>query len=231
MAKPPIGFKSKPEPPKLKPKRNDSCERPKSWPRPHVGRTRAGARPKVFGIGLHKTGTTSLYEAMKMLGYTPAAHYLTEHEYANIERYAFANDMPIDLRYPRLHAKFPDAKFILTVRDREAWVESLARHIAHAKRANNARYNQDHRAAYGEDYPEEPLLTQRYDQHYREVFEYFSRQEELGNFDFKTQFLQLDLCAMDSENAWFELCMFLDISPGPFIMGPSFPCKNVGVGK
>ncbi len=191
----------------------------------------SSAKPKVFGIGLHKTGLTSLSRAMRTIGYGPVVQCPSEREYADIAKYAFANDMPIDMRYPRLHCQFPDAKFILTVRDFPDWLESALRHSRHAE-ATGADWNHaDQRAAYGVDFPDEELLLARFDRHYNEVFTYFNTQAELGNFHFETQFLQLDICAMDCENTWFELCKFLGIDPGPFIMGMAFPCDNVGVGK
>ncbi|MFM6208709.1 MAG: sulfotransferase, partial [Planktothrix sp.] len=77
---------------------------------------------KVFGIGLAKTGTTSLAGAMKMLGYA-SKHYLLNPN-VDILKYEFLGDMPIQTRYKQYDQEYPGSKFILTVRDQESWLRS-----------------------------------------------------------------------------------------------------------
>ena len=106
--------------------------------------------PKVFGIGLQKTGTSSLDAAFRILGYrtdkgvflnTPNKKNslwidppLTNHKVlARVlpilqEKEAFS-DNPWPLLYRELDALFPDSKFVLTVREPQSWLASLIRHF------------------------------------------------------------------------------------------------------
>ena len=104
-------------------------------------------RSKVFGVGFSKTGTTSLEKALEILGYrvcrghwkNPHTFYLLAlyihgdyEEILRISRYydGFA-DGPwggTDL-YLKLLEWYPDAKFILTVRDGEKWYGSFEKLI------------------------------------------------------------------------------------------------------
>jgi hypothetical protein len=102
--------------------------------------------PKVFCIGLNKTGTTSLDRALKDLGYLmghqPTAELLLEpwsrRDFGPIIEFAKSadafQDIPFSLpfTYQALDGAFPDARFLLTVRaDAEEWYRSLTRF--HAK--------------------------------------------------------------------------------------------------
>ena len=82
---------------------------------------------KIFGVGLGRTGTVSLARAMRVLGYT------VKHNPSNIgavKAYDFCNDIFISARYKFFDYVFPQAKFVLTVRDLESWIESSCRHAA-----------------------------------------------------------------------------------------------------
>jgi len=76
---------------------------------------------KIFGVGLGRTGTVSLARAMRVLGYS------VKHNPSKIETvkdYDFCNDIFIAARYKFLDYIFPYAKFILTIRDVDSWVNS-----------------------------------------------------------------------------------------------------------
>ncbi|WP_295888478.1 sulfotransferase, partial [uncultured Thiohalocapsa sp.] len=89
---------------------------------------------KIFCIGLSKTGTTSLTEALKILGYDAVHWYATKHAFRYtddggididwdfFERHDAFADTPIARIYPQLDERYPDAKFILTLRDEDAWL-------------------------------------------------------------------------------------------------------------
>lgn len=79
---------------------------------------------KIFGVGLGKTGTTSLAHAMYELGFK------TSHGIKSIDSIGgnqFCNDISVACRYKFLDYIFPAAKFILTVRDEDSWVKSCKR--------------------------------------------------------------------------------------------------------
>jgi len=114
---------------------------------------------KIFGIGLNKTGTTSLKQVFVHLGF---AHFhrkprLLKHwkkrEYDEIfewiEGYTTFEDWPWPLMVPELLERYPTAKFILTRRkDPETWVESLKRQSERTNPDNNPR-----QVIYGYSYP------------------------------------------------------------------------------
>lgn len=105
--------------------------------------------PKVFGIGFQKTGTSSLDEAFRILGYrtdkgvfinAPAkrdsifidppltsAKVLERVLPIAQEKDAFS-DNPWPLLYRELDRLFPGSQFVLTVRDSQQWLTSLVRH-------------------------------------------------------------------------------------------------------
>lgn len=96
---------------------------------------------KVFVIGFNKTGTTTLYNTLKGLqfkmGDQRVAEVLTYFMYKNndfteLEHYCITaeafQDVPFSFpqRFKKFHKLYPDAKFILTIRDSsEQWYNSL----------------------------------------------------------------------------------------------------------
>ena len=99
-------------------------------------------RPKVFGIGMGKTGTTSLERAFIELGYRIGPQATFERHFdawaagefgaflADIERFEAFQDVPFCLpkAYRLLYEHFPNSKFVLTVRDSSIqWYDSLCR--------------------------------------------------------------------------------------------------------
>jgi hypothetical protein len=99
-------------------------------------------RPKIFCIGYNKTGTTSLEKELTELGYKMPNQarqemlvveelYRGNHVplYTLCKRYDAFQDMPFSqgITYAIADALFPGSKFILTVREPNAWFESLAR--------------------------------------------------------------------------------------------------------
>jgi hypothetical protein len=92
--------------------------------------------PKVFGIGLSKTGTTSLYAALMRLGIRTLTYrhleatglddwregrFATDY-LAGAEA---ATDIPIPTYFRELDELYPGSKFILTERPLVPWLESL----------------------------------------------------------------------------------------------------------
>lgn len=103
--------------------------------------------PKIFCIGNNKTGTTSLQQFFKDHGYNVAPQRPFEKladEYINrnwepiiqlCKKYQVFQDVPFSNKfmYIILHHAFPNAKFILSVRDSsEQWYNSITKF--HAKK-------------------------------------------------------------------------------------------------
>ena len=93
---------------------------------------------KVFGLGLSKTGTSSLGEALNMLG-IKTIHYphdqktyddLTNGNYrlSVLEEYQGIVDISVAPFYAQLDRIYPDSKFILTVRNKDSWLRSIEIH-------------------------------------------------------------------------------------------------------
>lgn len=77
---------------------------------------------KIFGIGLPRTGTTSVAVTMMDLGYR------TAHVCHNPEIYEHGDcfiDSPVYIEYPELDKRYPSSKFIYTYRDAQAWERSF----------------------------------------------------------------------------------------------------------
>jgi hypothetical protein len=94
---------------------------------------------KFFGIGLSRTGTLSLTQALSALG-IEAVHYpndartqeeLTKGCYALslLQTVQAVTDIPVSPFYPQFDKAFPDSKFILTTRSTDTWLASVERHF------------------------------------------------------------------------------------------------------
>lgn len=80
----------------------------------------------VWGIGLTRTATTSLNQALEILGYR-ALHYPTLAQLLH-EPIEAATDEPVAVTYKYLDFLYPNSKFILTERDEDEWIRSTAAH-------------------------------------------------------------------------------------------------------
>jgi Sulfotransferase domain len=179
---------------------------------------------RIFGIGMHKTATTSLHKAFGILGFDSLhwgrgeAPLIWEEVNAagrsmTLERFYAACDMPIPLLYRKLDEAYPGSKFILTIRDEAKWLKSVERLWDPDYNASRWQWdvwpisNRLHKAMYGRtDFDAETFLA-RYRRHNAEVREYFEHRPD-------------DLLVMDMEtDGWPELCTFLD-QPMPSVKYP-----------
>jgi 3'-phosphoadenosine 5'-phosphosulfate (PAPS) 3'-phosphatase len=173
---------------------------------------------KIFGIGLSKTGTSSLAHALEILGFRVK-------DYPGIERYSAGDldaaisddvlsefdaftDTPIPSFYRELDEKFPGSKFILTVRDSDGWLKSCKKQFTQklADKQNEA-HNGLFMDLYNSTIFDETKFREGYDRFVEGVEQYFQdRPEDL---------LVMDVVGGDS---WDKLCTFLecDIPVIPF---------------
>ena len=94
---------------------------------------------KVFGIGFHKTGTSSLAAALYILGYNVTGFYgahdpdiderALDIAYDLADRFDAAQDTPWFLFFRELDVKYPGSKFILTIRPPQPWISSVVKHF------------------------------------------------------------------------------------------------------
>lgn len=92
---------------------------------------------KVFGLGLTHTATSSLSEALNTLGIRSIHYPLDRRTYRELSRgtfeltllrrYQAITDITVAPYYPQLDRAYPGSKFILTVREKGAWLRSMAR--------------------------------------------------------------------------------------------------------
>jgi hypothetical protein len=177
---------------------------------------RRRARTKVFCIGFHKTGTTSLERALEYLGYRVTGRKRVrsvrtmEELFAAccelIPRYNAFQDNPWPLFYRELDQRYPGSKFILTRRPAHAWLQSQLKHFG-------SRSSRMRELIYGAGYPlgNEAVYLERYNRHNAEVLAYFR--------DRPGDLLDIDLTAGEG---WDKLCPFLG-HPLPAV---PFPCSN-----
>ena len=88
--------------------------------------------PKVFGIGLSKTGTTSLHVALEQLGYN-SYHWTSDRTVRILGWPEFfqgdaATGTPCSAHFEVLYHTFDESKFIYTVRDIGSWKQSIINH-------------------------------------------------------------------------------------------------------
>jgi hypothetical protein len=145
---------------------------------------------RVFGIGLHKTGTTSLAAALNMLGF-PCTHWRNPRWARDVwEKDALrgvyaACDLPVSLMYRELDAAYPGAKFILTLRDEEAWLRSVERHFSWETNPYRASWNHDcfthrlHKMVYGRKSFDRGVFLETYWRHAGDVMRYFAGSDRL----------------------------------------------------
>lgn len=173
---------------------------------------------KVFCIGLSKTGTRSLHDALQILGLRSihwggpdlqtAVHRGPEIR-AAVERAAadgrpllddleeadaYSDILALSQRFDVLDRQYPGSRFILTVRDMDEWLASRQRHVE----ANVAmRARGEYRGTFLEvDLPGWRAEAERHEQRVRAHFA--DRPQDL---------LVMDIAAGDG---WEVLCPFLE---------------------
>jgi hypothetical protein len=184
---------------------------------------------RVFGIGMHKTGTTSLHRAFQILG-LDAAHWITAHwakaiwvemrafgKSPTLERHYALSDLPISILYRELDEAYPGSKFVLTTRREEDWIASVERHWSYKHNRFRSQWDMDpfthqvHQAVYGRKRFDAEVFLARFRRHNEEVRCYFKGRRE-------------DLLVMSTDEGtdWLKLCAFLR-KPIPAV---PYPCAR-----
>lgn len=166
---------------------------------------------KLFGIGLNKTGTSTLGVCFEQLGFRLMssrsdimAKYLRGDKdalFTLCDAYDAFEDWPYPLAYKDLYERYGDeAKFILTLRKSpETWLRSLKKHSLRSHPRRNSQM-----LAYGHSYPHglEEQFLELYRQHTRDVVEFFAA---------KNATHQLKIINWEDGDGWIELCSFLEM--------------------
>jgi Sulfotransferase domain len=149
---------------------------------------------KVFGLGLSRTGTRSLTAALHVLGFD-AVHYPTDQgtldtlvrgdaRFPLLEHYDGITDVTVARYYEALDHAWPGSKFVLTVRDRDSWLDSCAFHWSVPmadKQDRGPVYMEIQRflraAVYGSYEFDEQRFRRVYQRHVEGVTRYFAGRE------------------------------------------------------
>jgi len=171
---------------------------------------------KVIVIGMQRTGTTTLGQALIILGYNVVAtvkgldkYLLTGDKSKAIEiasQYDAFQDLPWIFLYKDLDEKFPNSKFILTIRDEESWLKSMLNHFGDSN--TNMR-----KWAYGAGTPKhhEDLYLKAFRNHHKDVLDYFKDRQS-----------DLLILRTGKDFSWSKICEFLSLP----IPNRSFPYEN-----
>lgn len=160
---------------------------------------------KVFCVGFHKTGTTSLSVALKVLGYQVTGpngvndpnidKNVLSMAYELIEKYDAFQDNPWPILYKEIDEKYPKSKFILLLRNKDAWIKSVVNHFGQKETPMR-------KWIYGVGNPEgnEEIYIKRFEQHNADILDYFKNRPN-------------DLLVMEfaKGDGWEKLCPFLGV--------------------
>ena len=188
---------------------------------------------RVFGIGMHKTATTSLHTAFQILGlksaHWPNAHFAkaiwnemsSAGRSPSLEKFYCLSDLPIPILFEELDKAYPASKFVLTMRDEGAWLNSMERHFDPKFNKFSAGWDSDpftsriHKIIYGQKHFDREIFLRRYRQHNADVLHYFRNRPD-------------DLLVMNMSlgAGWKELCGFLKVPVPPVDYPASFKTKT-----
>lgn len=167
-------------------------------------------RRKVFCVGLGKTGTTSLKEALRMLDYRTIRLPL---EWQGITDFDAALPGVSAAMYRELDKAFPGSRFILTVRDVDGWLKSIERDMGRKQDVQRDRADERNRMLemlYGSPEFDRERFWQAFHDHQAGVRSYFEGRPD-------------DLLVLDvtRSSGWDDLCSFLEepvpAEPFPFV--------------
>jgi len=189
---------------------------------------------KVFGIGLSRTGTTSLNQALQLLGFR-SVHFpadpVTRFELGSYFRSRRASrlelsivrhvdaltDTPTVPIFRELSALYPSSRFIMTTRPRSEWLDACDRFWSSAMADLFSIHSPSpfrdyvqliNSAVYGRTDFARGVFSDAYDQHLANVRDWFSHAP--------SRLLELNLFAGEG---WGELCRFLN-RPVPAVAFP-----------
>lgn len=165
---------------------------------------------KILGVGLQKTGTTTLGVCLREFGYqhqsysVRAAQMYAHGSMAELliwtDRFESFDDVPWALMYRHIDERYPLSKFILTRRrSSAAWFESLYKHMLRmGEKSATAEMNT---AIYGRPDPHNDRAgaIAVYEDHLHSVRTYFQDRPDA----------LLEVC-WDTGSGWSELARFLN---------------------
>jgi len=178
---------------------------------------------KVFGVGYSKTGTTTLHRCLECLGFrhktyspTMIRHYVNkefDEIYKVVDKFDSFEDWPWLLMFKEFDKRYPDSKFILTIRkDAETWYQSLKKHLR--RNPEVIPGFKEARSIYDNPNPIKRKIETivRYENHNQEVISYFKGRND-----------KLLVVCWENGDGWKEICEFMGMS----IPNIPFPHANI----
>ncbi len=171
---------------------------------------------KIFGIGLSRTGTTSLNSALNQLGYH-AVHWLnpitrnllSQDDYVLFDAFS---DINASQHFEWLYHTFPNSKFVLTTRDVTPWTTSVTSHYRRLHEMENladlsevsAKKRFAHRAGSMDAnlYAHHASWAEAHDAYHSRVADFFASKPS-------HRLVQMDITKGEG---WDVLCPFLDVA-------------------
>jgi hypothetical protein len=167
---------------------------------------------KIVGLGMGKTGTTTLKIMLERLGYKvhdggielvkPTVEKDLDTIFKVVDEYDAFEDEPWNMLYKEIDRQYPGSKFILTYRKTpEKWLKSLINHSTNTGYRGKADCVYYHQMLYGYPYvvTHEKEFLDIYNSHIAEAKEYFKYRPE----DF------IEIC-FENGDGWDKLCKFVD---------------------
>jgi tetratricopeptide (TPR) repeat protein len=208
----------------------------KTWQKYHLDGI-SSEKPKIFGIGLSRTGTTSLTKALEILGFDVLHYYnpITKRVLDLEDFYYFDGftDSPVSFRFEELYTLFPNAKFIYTERNLVDWVKSSSdlykplgfsttkemKTWFNQSKSEGGKfdklfqnYHPTYRLAYESLYADYPTWEDAYYSYEKRVNKFFKNKPE-------EKLLKINIPEGDG---WDKICTFLNVS----IPDAPFPHRN-----
>ena len=169
---------------------------------------------KIFGLGFSKTGTSSLADALSVLGFK-TVHNPTDDDTMlallsgnlrckALEEHDAICDIMFCKHFRELDRIYPGSAFILTERDKSDWHASCSRHWAARRITTTALQNEElvDFQVYGAALYRRDQFDDAYDAHYTAVIDYFASRPG--------QLLRMNICKGDG---WAALCTHLGLEP------------------
>ena len=127
---------------------------------------------KVYGLGLSRTGTTTLNNVLVEMGYN-VVHYPNPQDLYN-DNIDGATDISVIPFYKQLDTTYPGSKFILTLRDKQQWLDSIVPYLERKKKWSQSGWQvQIREMIYGSAFPNREQASNAWDRYHEDVRKHF----------------------------------------------------------
>ncbi|MEZ6067178.1 MAG: sulfotransferase [Planctomycetaceae bacterium] len=110
-------------------------------------------------------------------------------------------DIQATAYFKELDTAYPNARFVMTVRDETSWLQSMSRHMNECERRRDPYINKMHQRVYRTERFDEAKLKEARAAHEAEVAEHFA--------DRPGKLLVLPILSQAGDESWRQLCEFL----------------------